>query len=212
MPSAANLTAFALTAFIIVVIPGPSVLFVIARALAHGRRVSVLTVIGNTVGEYVQVTCVAFGVGVLAERSVAIFTVLKLLGAAYLMFLGVQTFRKRRSLEAAFEPALEPQSYRRYFLQAFTVGVSNPKTVIFLVAILPGFVNSADGHVPEQILLLGLVFSAIAIVCDSIWGLTAGSVRSWFARSPDRLQLVGGIGGLAIIAIGVRLALTGRKD
>ena len=212
MPSVANLPAFALVAFIIVVIPGPSVLFIIAQALAHGCRVSILSVIGNTLGEYVQVACVAFGVGVLAERSVAVFTVLKLFGAAYLIFLGVKTFRERRSLEAAFEPALQSQTNRRYFLQAFTVGVSNPKTVIFLVAILPGFVNTTAGHIPEQILLLGLVFSAIAIICDSIWGLAASKVRSWFATSPNRLQLVGGIGGLSIIAIGIRLALTGRKD
>lgn len=212
MPSAADLAAFVLTAFIIVVIPGPSVLFIIARALAHGRRASVLSVLGNTLGEYVQVACVAFGVGVLAERSVAVFTVLKLFGAAYLVYLGVQTFRQRRSLAAALQPALEPQPGRRYVRQAFIVGVSNPKTVIFLAAILPGFVNSAAGHVPEQILLLGLVFSAIAIICDSIWGLAAGAFRSWFTRSPDRLQLIGGIGGLSIIAIGIRLALTGRKD
>jgi len=155
---------------------------------------------------------VAFGVGVLAERSVAIFTVLKLFGAAYLVFLGAKTFRERRSLAAALQPTVDAQPGSRYVRQAFIVGVTNPKTVIFLVAILPGFVNSTDGHVPEQILLLGLVFSAIAIICDSIWGLAAGTFRSWFTRSPDRLQLIGGVGGLSIIAIGIRLALTGRKD
>src|ERR1022692_5078321 len=119
MPSVADLTAFTLTAFIIVVIPGPSVLFIIARALAHGRRASVLSVLGNTLGEYVQVACVAFGVGVLAERSVAVFTVLKFFGAAYLVFLGVKTFRERRSLAAALQPAMEAQPGRRYVLQAF---------------------------------------------------------------------------------------------
>ena len=92
------------------------------------------------------------------------------------------------------------------------MGVSNPKTVIFLAAILPEFVTRSAGRVPEQILLLGLVFSVIALVSDNVWGITAGTARSWFARSPKRLQLVGGLGGLAIIAIGVRLALTGRKD
>jgi threonine/homoserine/homoserine lactone efflux protein len=189
------------------------VLFVVGRALAHGRRVSVLTVAGNTAGEYVQVAAVAFGVGLLAERSVAVFTVLKLFGAAYLVFLGVRTFIGRRALEAALDPALEArQPARRYFAQGFIVGISNPKTVIFLVAILPQFVSKAAGHVPAQILLLGLVFSAIALVCDTGWGLAAGTVRSWFARSPRRLRLVGGIGGLSIIGVGLGLALTGRKD
>jgi len=212
MPAADDLAAFAVTAFIIIVIPGPSVMFIVARALAHGRKASALTVAGNTEGEYVQVAAVAFGVGLLVERSVAIFTALKLLGAAYLVFLGVKTFRDRRFLEAALQPALESQPAHRYFLQGFVVGVSNPKTVIFLVAILPQFVSKAGGPIPGQILLLGLVFSAIALTCDSIWGFTAGTVRSWFARSPRRLQLIGGIGGLSIVAIGVGLVLTGRKD
>jgi threonine/homoserine/homoserine lactone efflux protein len=212
MPAAGDLAAFAVTAFVIIVIPGPSVLFIVARALAHGRRASVLTVAGNTAGEYVQVAAVAFGVGLLAERSVAIFTVLKLFGAAYLVYLGIQTFRHRRSLAAALAPEPETQPAHRYFLQGFVVGISNPKTVIFLVAILPQFVTRASGAVPAQILLLGLVFSAIALVSDSIWGLAAGTVRSWFARSPRRLGLVGGVGGLSIVAIGVSLAVTGRKD
>lgn len=210
MPAADDLAAFAVTAFIIIVIPGPSVLFIVARALAHGRKVSVLTVIGNSAGEYVQVVAVAFGVGLLAERSVQIFTVLKLFGAAYLVFLGVQTIRHRRSLAAALTPAAEVHPAHRYFFQGFVVGVSNPKTVIFLVAILPQFVTRAGGAVPGQILLLGLLFSAIAIICDSIWGLAAGTVRSWLARSPRRLELIGGVGGLSIIAIGIGLALTGR--
>jgi threonine/homoserine/homoserine lactone efflux protein len=212
MPAADNLAAFAVTAFIIIVIPGPSVLFIVARALAHGRKVSVLTVAGNTAGEYVQVAAVAFGIGLLAERSVAVFTVLKLSGAAYLVYLGVKTLRDRRSLAAALAPAPEALSARRYFLQGFIVGVSNPKTVIFLVAILPQFVTRAGGQIPAQILLLGLVFSAIALVCDSGWGLAAGTVRSWFARSPRRLELVGGVGGLTIIALGLGLAASGRKD
>ena len=204
--------AFALTALVIVVIPGPSVMFVVSRALAYGRRAAALTVIGNALGEYVQVIAVAFGIGLLAERAVALFTILKLIGAAYLVYLGVKTIRDRRSLGSMIDPALVSRTDRRYLLQGFLVGVSNPKTVIFLAAILPEFVTRSAGRVPEQILLLGLVFSVIALISDNLWGITAGTARSWLARSPKRLQLVGGLGGLAIIAIGVRLALTGRKD
>ncbi len=211
MPSSSNLAAFALLAVVIVAIPGPSVLFIVSRALAHGRRAAALTVIGNTLGEYVQVIAVAFGIGLLAERVAALFTVLKLAGAAYLVYLGVRTIRERRALGSALDPAA-PQTSRRYLGQGFVVGVSNPKTVIFLAALLPEFVTRSAGQVPQQILLLGLVFSAIALICDNLWGLTASAARSWFARSPERLRLVGGVGGLAIIAIGVRLALTGRKD
>ena len=207
-----RLLAFAVTAFVVIVIPGPSVLFVVGRALASGRRVAVLTVVGNALGEYVQVLAVAFGVGALAEQSVAAFTALKLLGGAYLVYLGVKTFRHRRSLAAALAAPARVGSDRRSFLEGFTVGTTNPKTVVFLAAILPQFVNRAAGDVVAQILVLGLVFAAIAVVSDSIWALAAGGFRAWFARSPRRLELVGGAGGLAIVAVGAGLIVSGRKN
>ena len=170
-----------------------------------------LTVVGNTIGEYMQVIAVAFGIGAVAERSVTVLTGLKLFGAVYLVFLGVKTIRDRRSLLTLLDPAKAP-SGRRFLSQGFIVGATNPKTVVFLVAILPLFVDRADGSLSGQILVLGIVFSVIALICDNAWGLFAGTVRAWFASSPRRLELIGGIGGLAIIAVGVRLALTGRKD
>jgi threonine/homoserine/homoserine lactone efflux protein len=209
--SADRLLAFGITAFVVIVIPGPSVLFVVGRALASGRRVAVLTVVGNALGEYVQVIAVAFGVGALAEQSVAAFTALKLVGGAYLVYLGVKTFRERRSLAAALAAPVAAQSDRRSFLQGATVGATNPKTVVFLAAILPQFV-SRGGYVPAQILLLGLIFAAIALVSDTMWALAAGGFRAWFARSPRRLELVGGAGGLAIVAVGAGLLVSGRKD
>jgi threonine/homoserine/homoserine lactone efflux protein len=207
-----RLLAFAVTAFVVIVIPGPSVLFVVGRALASGRRVAVLTVVGNALGEYVQVLAVAVGVGALAEQSVAAFTALKLVGGAYLVYLGVKTFRHRRSLAAALAAPVRSGSGRRSFFEGFTVGATNPKTVVFLAAILPQFVNRAAGDVAAQILVLGLVFAAIALVSDSIWALAAGGFRAWFARSPRRLELVGGAGGLAIVAVGAGLLVSGRKN
>jgi len=172
----------------------------------------VLTVVGNALGEYVQVIAVAFGVGALAEQSVAAFTTLKLVGGAYLIYLGVKTFRERRSLAAALAAPVTPRSDRKAFLEGATVGVTNPKTVIFLAAILPQFVDRAAGHVPLQILLLGAVFAAIALVSDSVWASAAGGFRIWFSRSPRRLELIGGAGGLAIMAVGAGLLVSGRKD
>jgi len=211
MPAVGHVTAFALTALVIILIPGPSVMFVVARALAYGRKAAALTVLGNTLGEYLPVIAVAFGIGALAERSVAVLTGLKFFGAAYLVYLGVKTIRDRRSLLTMLQPAETP-SQRRFLLQGFIVGATNPKTVVFLVAILPLFVDRADRSLSDQILVLGLVFSVIALVCDNAWGLFAGTIRAWFAKSPKRIELIGGIGGMAIIAVGVRLALTGRKD
>jgi threonine/homoserine/homoserine lactone efflux protein len=212
MVAADRLLAFALTAFVVIVIPGPSVLFVVGRALACGRRVAVLTVVGNALGEYVQVIAVAIGIGALAEQSVAAFTALKLLGGAYLIYLGVKTFRERKSLAAALQSSVAPRSDRRAFLEGWTVGVTNPKTVVFLAAILPQFVNRGAGDVPAQILVLGAVFAAIAVASDTIWAVAAGGFRAWFSRSPRRLELIGGAGGLAIIAVGAGLLVSGRKD
>ena len=212
MISSGRLLAFGVTAFVVIVIPGPSVLFVVGRALAGGRRVAILTVVGNAIGEYVQVLAVAFGVGALAEQSVAAFTALKLVGGAYLVYLGVRTFRERRSLATALAGPAVARSDRRSFVQGFTVGVTNPKTVVFLAAILPQFVSRTAGDVPAQILLLGLIFAAIAMLSDSMWALAAGGFREWFARSPRRLELIGGAGGLAIVAVGAGLLVSGRKD
>jgi threonine/homoserine/homoserine lactone efflux protein len=210
MLPADRLLAFGLTAFVVIVIPGPSVLFVVGRALGSGRRVAMLTVIGNALGEYVQVIAVAFGVGALAEQSVAAFTTLKLAGGAYLIYLGVKTFRERRSLAEAISATAAPRSDRRAFLEGWTVGATNPKTVVFLAAILPQFVSRTAGDVPVQILLLGAVFAVIAVASDAIWAMAAGSVRVWFSRSPRRLELVGGAGGLAIMAVGAGLLVSGR--
>ena len=212
MLSADRLLAFAATAFVVIVIPGPSVLFVVGRALACGRRVAVLTVVGNSLGEYVQVIAVAFGVGALAEQSVAAFTTLKVLGGAYLIYLGVRTFRERKSLAAALAAPVAVRSDRRAFWEGWTVGVTNPKTVVFLAAILPQFVNRAAGDVPAQILLLGAVFAAIAVASDTLWATAAGGFRTWFSRDSRRLELVGGAGGLSIVAVGAGLLVSGRKN
>jgi threonine/homoserine/homoserine lactone efflux protein len=92
------------------------------------------------------------------------------------------------------------------------VGLSNPKSIVFFAAVLPQFADPRAGHVPAQMLLLGAVFMAIAVLCDSTWALAAGTARAWFAASPRRLELVDGTGGLVMIGIGASLALTGRRD
>ncbi|QKW23774.1 LysE family translocator [Kitasatospora sp. NA04385] len=212
MVSADRLLAFAAMSFLLIVIPGPSVLFVIGRALAQGRRAALTTVAGNSTGAYALVVAVAFGVGAVVERSVLLFTLLKLAGAGYLVFLGVRAWRERGSLRAAFSEAGAARGGLRTFWEGFTVGVTNPKTIVFFAAVLPQFVDRDQGRVPAQMLLLGLVFNLIAVVSDMAWGLVAATARGWFARSPRRLSLVGGVGGIAMIGLGVTVAATGRKD
>ncbi len=207
-----HLLAFALTSFALIVVPGPSVLFVISRALVLGRRAALATVIGNAAGFYVQITAVAFGLGAIVERSIAVFTVIKLVGAGYLIYLGVRAIRHRRALTTLFEPDASPRSLRRVLREGFVVGIANPKVVVFFAAVLPQFVDRGAGHVPLQLLVLGGVFLVIALVSDSLWAVAAGAARSWFARSPERLAHLGTGGGLVMIGIGARLAISGRND
>ena len=207
-----HLLAFSLISFALIAAPGPNVLFVISRSLMLGRAAGVGTAVGGQIGVYAQVAAVAFGIGTLVERSMVIFTVIKLAGAAYLVYLGVQAIRHRRSLRAALEAPVERKSMARILRDGSAVGVSNPKAIVFFAAVLPQFVNRSAGHVPVQMLLLGAVFIAIAVLSDSTWALAAGTARAWIARSPRRLELVGGTGGLVMIGIGASLALTGRKD
>ena len=208
----AHLLAFTLTAFALIVVPGPSVLFTVSRALALGRMAGVATVAGNTLGVYVQVVAVAFGIGALVERSVMVFTIVKLGGAAYLIFLGVQAIRHRQKLAEMLGSRIENKSVARVMADGFVVGIGNPKAIVFFAAVLPQFVDRQAGQVPQQMLLLGAIFAAIALLSDSGWALVAGSARAWFGRSPRRLELIGGTGGLVMIGIGATLAVSGRKD
>jgi threonine/homoserine/homoserine lactone efflux protein len=186
----------------------------VGRALAHGRRVAFASVLGNEAGSLVLVALVAAGVGPLVARSALIFTALKLAGAAYLVFLGARAFlqRRRHALADAAAAAAAPRGWARAVLQGFLVGVSNPKTAIFFAAILPQFVDRSGGDVPAQMLLLGTVFALIATISDGAWSLVASGARGWFGRSPRRLELVGGTGGLAMIGLGITVAVTGRKS
>jgi len=204
--------AFAAAALVLIVIPGPGVLFVIGRALAHGRRTALASVAGHAAGNWVVAVCVALGVGTIVERSDTVFTVIRLAGAAYLVWLGAAAFRHRGSLAEVLASAAEPRGDVRAAREGLVVGVTNPKAVILFAAVLPQFINRAAGHVPVQMLILSAMSIVIGVTSDCCWGLAASTVRSWFARSPRRLGLVGGVGGLAMIGLGVTLALTGRKD
>jgi threonine/homoserine/homoserine lactone efflux protein len=199
---------------VLIAIPGPSVLFTVSRALTVGRRAALLTVIGNELGLCVQVVAVAFGVGAVVERSAQVITVVKLVGAVYVVFLGVQAIRHRRSMAEALAARVTPVRPLRAIRDGFAVGVANPKTIVFFVVGLPEFTTTAPGHlpVPAQMLILGALFPVIALVLDSVWAAVAGTARQWLVASPRRLALIGGTGGLVMIGLGVSIAATGRRD
>lgn len=204
--------ALAATAFVIIVIPGPSVLFVISRGVTLGRRAGLATVIGNELGISVQVAAVAAGVGAIVSRSIVVFTVIKFVGAAYLIYLGAKAIRHRQSVATAFANGVEPKPISRIVREGFVVGASNPKMIVFFTAILPQFVDHDRGHIGGQLFVLGMVCVAVALLCDSVWALAAGSARDWLVKRSERMATISGFGGAAIIGLGVRLAITGRKD
>ncbi len=211
MPPTESLLAFLLAGVVLVAVPGPSVLFIVGRALAHGRRAALTSVAGNTTGVMVIVVAVAFGVGAVAAASATVFSALRFAGAAYLVYLGVQTWRHRGDLAGAIgAPAASPD--RRVFWQGVAVGATNPKVLVLFVALLPQFTDPAAGSPAVQMLVLGLLFCVLAALLDSVWGLAAGAARDWLATSPSRLRAVGGTGGLLMIGLGATLALTGRRD
>ena len=209
-----HVLTFAAIATVIIAIPGPSVLFTVSRALSVGRASALFTVAGNELGGCAQVVAVAFGVGALLQRSAAVFSIVKWAGAGYLAYLGIQAIRHRRSMAEALAARVAPVRPSRAIRDGFVVGVTNPKTSVFLVLTLPGLTSHGAGHFPAQIqmLLLGLLFPAIALVLDSAWAAAAGTARQWLARSPRRLALIGGTGGLVLIGLGLSVAVTGRQD
>lgn len=202
------LAAFALASVLLILIPGPSVLFVLGRSIAYGRRAGLLSVLGNALGMLPAVALVAIGVGALLARSELVFTIVKLVGAGYLVYLGVHAIVIRRRASAAVEIAPPPRSSARLVLEGFVVGATNPKTIAFFVAVLPQFVDPAAGSVPVQLAELGSVFVLLALLLDSAWALVAGTARDWFARSPKRVERLSATGGVMMIGLGGVLALS----
>jgi threonine/homoserine/homoserine lactone efflux protein len=213
MPPASSLLPFVVSAFARVLVPGPSVLFVISRGVALGRRAALLSVLGNAAGFYVHVLALSVGLGRIVERSATVFTALKLVGAAYLAYLGVQAIRHRRAMSLVLDAATTPRSDRRLLREGFLVGVANPKAILFLAAVLPQFVDpQAAAPAGVQLWALGTIFAAIAVACDSGWALLAGTAREVLGASPQRLERLGVAGGVVMIALGARLAVSGRPS
>ena len=208
LPSSGQWVAFLVASLVFVQVPGPSLLFTIGRALSVGRRPAQLSVVGNALGLVLQVVLVAVGLGALVAASATAFTALKLIGAVYVVWLGVQAIRHRADARLAMDLAQKPlletpwQSVRTGVL----VGSTNPKTVVFFVAFLPQFTDSRAGHSALQVLLLGLVFAVLAVLSDSVWVQVAGRAREWFTRRPHRLDRLGALGGAMMVGLGVTLA------
>lgn len=204
---------FAITAFIIILVPGPSVLFTIARAISWGRATAVATVIGNTSGSLAVSIIVAFGLGPILQRSHIIFTGVQVAGGLYLMYLGYDAIRKSpiHASDMTNQGDSRP-SIRRSIRDGFWVGFLNPKVLIFFAAILPGFLDKSQGHLISQLLIMGVSFSIIAFLSDSTWGIIAGTIRNWLATEIKRLVTMRIIGGVVMVLLGIFTLVTAYRQ
>jgi threonine/homoserine/homoserine lactone efflux protein len=189
---------------IIILAPGPSVLFVIARAISWGRKVAVLTVAGNVSGSLVLSTLVALGLGPILDRSDLAYLAVQWGGGLYLIYLGIDAIRKRseHAADMTNQGPLTP-STARCIRDGFWVGVLNPKAIVFFAAVLPQFVDIDSGQVTAQLLFMGLVFCVLAFLSDSTWGLLAGTARQWLATDARRLEYLRATGGIVMITLGI---------
>lgn len=206
VPSSSHWIAFLVASILFIQVPGPSLLFTLGRALTVGRRDALLSVVGNALGITVQVLMVAVGLGAVVAASATAYTALKVVGAAYVVHLGVQAIRRRGDARAALLAGhAEPERTRQAVVTGFVVGVTNPKTIVFFVAFLPQF-TAPDAAAAPQLAVLGLVFGVMCAASDSVWALAAGTARRWFARRPQRLDGLGVAGGVMMIGLGVGMA------
>jgi len=193
---------------VIILAPGPSVLFVIARAIAWGRKTAVFTVAGNVTGAFFLSTFVAFGLGPILQRSELAYTAVQWGGGLYLVYLGIDAIRKRavHAADMTNQGDLAP-SIRRSMRDGFWVGALNPKGLVFYAAVLPQFIDRDRGHITAQLILLGAIFSILAFISDGSWGLLAGTARQWLATDPNRLEKLRATGGTIMIILGISVLI-----
>jgi threonine/homoserine/homoserine lactone efflux protein len=209
MPGSTALLGFMAAALIVLLIPGPGVLYVVSRSISQGRRAGLVSVLGLSAGVLVHVAAATAGISALLLASASAFRTLKALGAGYLIYLGLRTLFARHSA-ARTEVAAAP-GLRRLFVDGVVVSVFNPKIAVFFLAFLPQFVDSDRGPVPEQIALLGLIYIALALVTDGAYALLAGSLRHWLRGRIVQGPLPRYLSGSIYLGLGVGTALTGRR-
>ena len=198
-----RLWEYLIAATLIVLAPGPSVLFTIARAISWGPIAALASVLGNVLGEFVLAALVAVGLGPILQRSHPLFLAIQWCGAAYLVFLGIDAIRGRQAQANAMAELSggKPASFTTV-KQGFVVGVLNPKSLVFFAAILPEFADHSKGHFAEQLLLMGAIFCLLALFFDGIWGVVAGSIREWLSSDIKKLEGLRMGGGCIMIGLG----------
>ena len=206
IPEWSSLGLFVLAALVLLLTPGPAVLYIVARSIDQGRRAGLVSVAGVHVGTLAHILAAAVGISALLAASATAFSVVKYLGGAYLIYIGVRRLLDRR-LPATVGTG-EPRRLRRTFVDGVIVNVLNPKTALFFLAFLPQFVTVPRGHVGQQIVWLGLVFVVLGAITDSLYALMAGSAARWLRGQPRFLSTERWVAGGLYIGLGVVAALS----
>jgi threonine/homoserine/homoserine lactone efflux protein len=194
------------TVFALFIAPGPSVVFVVSRGVALGLRAALIAVAGNTLGLSTQLAIVVLGPGLLNSKD--LFHVLKILGALYLVYLGIRTIRTRRAFAEALESErVASRTQRQLIRQGWVVGVTNPKGLITYTSIAPDFIHTTSGSDTLALAALGAIGVLVAVVCDGAWGLASGTVRRWLGESSRRAELLNAAGGVLMVLFGIVLAV-----
>jgi len=204
-----NLSIFLLAALILLITPGPAVLYIVARSLDQGRLAGFVSVLSIEVGNLVHVFAATLGLSAILVSSATAFSVVKYLGAAYLVYLGVQRILTRDASQQS--TTFQRQRLVQIFRQGVLVAILNPKTALFFFAFLPQFVDSSNGSITLQLLILGCLFVLMAMVTDSLYALLAGTVGQWLKSSRSFMQLERYLAGTVYIGLGVIAAFADTK-
>jgi len=205
VPSLSTYAVFLATAMVLLAIPGPAVLYVVTRSIEMGRAGGISSVAGITTGTVVHVTLATAGLSSLILASKAAFDAVKYVGAAYLVFLGVRRLLTRT--EEAVDEERAPRTRRRAYTQGIVVNLTNPKTIVFIFAFIPQFVDPHARHVWLQVLVLGLSFACLGFLSDSVYALVAGTVADRLRGSAGIARFERWFGGAVLIGLGVVAAV-----
>lgn len=205
----AKLTLFITVSWAIILAPGPDMLYVITRGMAHGRRAGMLSAIGVICGILVHTTAAALGLSLIFQSSALAFLIAKYIGAGYLIYLGVKAWQDKGTFH--LQASSSPVNSQRLFWQGVLSNVLNPKIAIFFLAFLPQFVDKGSSQVTVQLVTLGLMFAFMGLFFLLVVGYSSGTIGSWIARRPRYGLFLGRLSGSILIALGVRLAFTERQ-
>lgn len=212
IPIPSKIGEYILVSVAIILAPGPSVLFTIARAIAWGRKVALFTVLGNASGFFAMSLLVAVGIGPIIQASDFIYVAVQWGGGLYLIYLGIDALRKRNehTNQMLEEGSTGAPSTIRVIRDGFVVGILNPKGIVFNAAVTPQFIDRSEGKVIAQLILLGAIFALLAFICDGTWGILAGTARNWLATNVSRIVILRSAGGVVMMILGILVLIQVR--